>query len=143
MPISFEPDGSISFHVVVGIGSERSGEADLLELIIGPEHISGQCCVDRSARMIGRLAEGVDVFRWHAPPPRHRYEPHREYAGHLPQRADGWLDPQARIEVWQAAKVKYAEKQPALEAVFFAIVGDDGQDDAGNDRNVGTTSKEQ
>ena len=37
------------------------------------------------------------------------------------------------------AKVEYVEKQPTLEDVFFAIVGDDGKDDdAGNDRNVGT-----
>ena len=100
------------------------------------------------------------------------------------------LDPQARIEVWQAvkklaeqgttvllttqqleeaeqladriailhegrivvngtlaelkqllppAKVEYVEKQPTLEDVFFAIVGDDGKDgDEGNDRRVGT-----
>ena len=37
------------------------------------------------------------------------------------------------------AKVEYVEKQPTLEDVFFAIVGDDGKDgDEGNDRNVGT-----
>jgi ABC-2 type transport system ATP-binding protein len=100
------------------------------------------------------------------------------------------LDPQARIEVWQAvkelaehgttvllttqyldeaehladriailqvgriivngtltqlkqllppAKVEYVEKQPTLEDVFLAIVGDDGKDGgAGNDRTVGT-----
>jgi ABC-2 type transport system ATP-binding protein len=100
------------------------------------------------------------------------------------------LDPQARIEVWQAikelaghgttvllttqyldeaeqladriailhrglipvngtltelkqllppAKVVYVEKQPTLEDVFLAIVGDDGKHgEAGNDRNVGT-----
>ena len=41
------------------------------------------------------------------------------------------------------AKVEYVEKQPTLEDVFFAIVGDDGKDgdedgDAANDRNVGT-----
>ena len=37
------------------------------------------------------------------------------------------------------AKVEYVEKQPTLEDVFFAIVGDDGKDgDAGNDRSVGT-----
>ena len=99
------------------------------------------------------------------------------------------LDPQARIEVWQAVKelaehgttvllttqyldeaeqladriailhegriivngtltelkqllppvkVEYVEKQPTLEDVFLAIVGDDGKDgDAGNDRSVG------
>ena len=105
------------------------------------------------------------------------------------------LDPQARIEVWQAvkelaahgttvllttqyldeaeqladriailhegriivngtltelkqllppAKVEYVEKEPTLEAVFLAIVGDDGKaGDAGNDRSVARTSKEQ
>ena len=37
------------------------------------------------------------------------------------------------------AKVEYVEKQPTLEDVFFAIVGDGGKDgDAGNDRSVGT-----
>jgi ABC-2 type transport system ATP-binding protein len=104
------------------------------------------------------------------------------------------LDPQARIEVWQAvrelagrgttvllttqyldeaeqladriailhqgriivngtlaelkqllppAKVEYVEKQPTLEDVFFAIVGDDGEDDDGAGRSVSTTRKEQ
>ena len=105
------------------------------------------------------------------------------------------LDPQARIEVWQAVKelaehgttvllttqyldeaeqladriailhegriivngtlaelkqllppatVEYVEKQPTLEDVFLAIVGDDGKaGDAGNDRSVARTSKEQ
>ena len=34
---------------------------------------------------------------------------------------------------------EYVEKQPTLEDVFLAIVGDDGKDgDAGNDRGVGT-----
>jgi ABC-2 type transport system ATP-binding protein len=37
------------------------------------------------------------------------------------------------------AKVEYVEKQPTLEDVFLAIVGDEGKDgDAGNDRSVGT-----
>jgi ABC-2 type transport system ATP-binding protein len=37
------------------------------------------------------------------------------------------------------ATVEYVEKQPTLEDVFLAIVGDDGKDgDAGNDRSVGT-----
>ena len=42
------------------------------------------------------------------------------------------------------AKVEYVEKQPTLEDVFLAIVGDDSkEDDAGNDRSVARTSKEQ
>src|SRR5262249_28266423 len=105
------------------------------------------------------------------------------------------LDPQARIEVWQAvreltkhgttvllttqyleeaeqladriailnkgriivngtltelkqllppAKVEYVEKQPTLEDVFLAIVGEDSKDsDADNDRTPARTSKEQ
>jgi ABC-2 type transport system ATP-binding protein len=37
------------------------------------------------------------------------------------------------------AKVEYVEKQPTLEDVFFAIVGDDGKHgEAGNDRSVAT-----
>ena len=37
------------------------------------------------------------------------------------------------------AKVEYVEKQPTLEDVFLAIVGDGGKnDDADNDRSVGT-----
>jgi ABC-2 type transport system ATP-binding protein len=37
------------------------------------------------------------------------------------------------------AKVEYVEKQPTLEDVFLAIVGDDGEDgDTGNGRSVGT-----
>ena len=42
------------------------------------------------------------------------------------------------------AKVEYVEKQPTIEDVFLAIVADDGkEDDAGNDRSVARTSKEQ
>jgi len=42
------------------------------------------------------------------------------------------------------ARVEYVEKQPTLEDVFLAIVGDDGKDgDAGNDRSAARTSKEQ
>jgi len=42
------------------------------------------------------------------------------------------------------AKVEYVEKQPTLEEVFLAIVGDDGSHgDAGNERHVGTMSEEQ
>ena len=40
------------------------------------------------------------------------------------------------------AKVEYVEKQPTLEDVFFAIVGGDAVN-AGDDRSVGTTTKEQ
>jgi ABC-2 type transport system ATP-binding protein len=46
------------------------------------------------------------------------------------------------------AKVEYVEKQPTLEDVFFAIVGDNGQDGNGNDNTAtadasAQTSKEQ
>ena len=36
------------------------------------------------------------------------------------------------------AKVEYVEKQPTLEDVFLAIVGDGEVGDAGNDRTFGT-----
>ena len=124
-------------------------------------------------------APGVDLLRWHAPPPRHRDEPDREPAGHLPRRAEAGLDPrgasrcgrpsgtspagttvllttqsldeaekladriailhQGRIivngtltelkQLLPPAKVEYVEKQPTLEDVFFAIVGDNGKHD--------------
>ena len=39
-------------------------------------------------------------------------------------------------------KVEYVEKQPTLQDVFFAIVGDDGNgSDASNDRSTGTDKK--
>ena len=42
------------------------------------------------------------------------------------------------------AKLEYVEKQPTLEDVFLAIVGDDHKDGgAGNERSVATTSEEQ
>ena len=42
------------------------------------------------------------------------------------------------------AKVEYVEKQPTLEDVFLAIVGDDGKDgDASSHRGSARTSKEQ
>jgi len=42
------------------------------------------------------------------------------------------------------AKVEYVEKQPTLEDVFLAIVGDDGKDgDAGKNRSAVTEATEQ
>jgi ABC-2 type transport system ATP-binding protein len=41
------------------------------------------------------------------------------------------------------AEVEYVEKQPTLEDVFLAIVGNDGKDADAGDRSVGTTSMEQ
>ncbi|MFI0452712.1 ABC transporter ATP-binding protein [Actinomadura sp. 6N118] len=46
-------------------------------------------------------------------------------------------------QIFPPAEVEYVEKQPSLEDVFFAIVGDTGKGDTGNGRGVGTTSKEQ
>ena len=47
------------------------------------------------------FAEGGDVFGWHAPPPRHRDEPHRNpRSSSSTSRRPGSI--QARIEVWQA-----------------------------------------
>jgi len=41
------------------------------------------------------------------------------------------------------AKVEYVEKQPTLEDVFLAIVGDQGrQVETGDDRSVGTEEEE-
>ena len=40
-----------------------------------------------------RRAAGIDLFRWHAPPSRHRDEPHRYSADHLSRRTDHWPRP--------------------------------------------------
>ena len=53
----------------------------------GPGHDRGRPARALLADRRGR-AEGVDLLGWHAPPPRHRDEPHRGPAGHLPRRAD-------------------------------------------------------
>jgi hypothetical protein len=39
MTINREPDGSVSFRVIIGAGAGRAGECHLVELIISPEHI--------------------------------------------------------------------------------------------------------
>jgi len=38
------------------------------------------------------------------------------------------------------AKVEYVEKQPTLEDVFFALVGDDGKDDKDSDAHKSATT---
>lgn len=38
--ISPEPDGRVSFRVLIGTGAEQAGDRDLLELIISSEHLS-------------------------------------------------------------------------------------------------------
>jgi len=53
--------------------------------------------------------------------------------------ADGTLAELRRL--LPPATIEYVEKQPTLEDVFLAIVGDDGK--AGSDRGVGTESREQ
>lgn len=39
LEISSEPDGKLSFRVIVGADDGRSPGFDLVELIIGPEHL--------------------------------------------------------------------------------------------------------
>jgi hypothetical protein len=39
MTITLEPDGRLSFRVLVGAQSGRDGGCDMIELIISPEHI--------------------------------------------------------------------------------------------------------
>ncbi|GAB3741062.1 ABC transporter ATP-binding protein [Amycolatopsis oliviviridis] len=45
-------------------------------------------------------------------------------------------------QVLPPAKVEYVEKKPTLDDIFLAIVGRDSNDSAGNERSVGSTSKE-
>jgi ABC-2 type transport system ATP-binding protein len=42
-------------------------------------------------------------------------------------------------QLFPPAKVEYVEKQPSLEDIFLAIVGDTAKDDAGNDRSTART----
>ena len=144
-----------------------------------PGHDRGRPARPLLAHRRGR-PEGGDVLGWHAPPPRHRDEPDREPAGHLPRRADDRARPRRRAsrcgrpsrsspssgttvllttqyldeaeqladriailhegriivngtlaelkQLLPPAKVEYVEKQPTLEDVFLALVGDDGKD---------------
>jgi hypothetical protein len=39
MTITPEPDGRISFRVLISADSERTGRCDRIELIISPEHV--------------------------------------------------------------------------------------------------------
>ncbi len=51
MAITREPDGRVSFRVVVGGDSRRSAECDLVELIISPEHVErALAAIDVGAR---------------------------------------------------------------------------------------------
>jgi hypothetical protein len=52
-----EPGGGLSFRVLIGVDGEQTGEGDLLELIIGAEHIAdlGQALVSYRARRAGDL----------------------------------------------------------------------------------------
>ena len=125
--------------------------------------------------------QGGDVLGRHATPARHRDEPDRQPAGHLPRRADDrprpagahrgvadrqgtrqggttvllttqYLDEAEQLadriailhegtiiqngtlaelkQLLPPAKVEYVEKQPSLEDVFLALVGDTGETDA-------------
>jgi hypothetical protein len=38
--ITAEPDGRVSFRVLIGAASGRPSECDVIELIISPEHVS-------------------------------------------------------------------------------------------------------
>jgi hypothetical protein len=40
MTITPEPGGSLSLRVIIGVGGGRTGQQDLLELIISSEHIA-------------------------------------------------------------------------------------------------------
>lgn len=40
MIITSQPDGKVSFRVLIGTDSGRPSECDLVELIIRPEHVS-------------------------------------------------------------------------------------------------------
>jgi hypothetical protein len=53
MTINSEPDGSMSFRVIIGAGSRQAGERDLLELIISPE-----CIGDLNRILAAHGAEG-------------------------------------------------------------------------------------
>ncbi len=39
MTVTAEPDGRLSFRVLVGTDSDRSSGCDVVELIISPEHV--------------------------------------------------------------------------------------------------------
>jgi hypothetical protein len=56
-----EPGGGLSFRVLIGLDGEETAECDLLELIIGADHIAdlGQALVDSRAGRAGDLDPAV------------------------------------------------------------------------------------
>lgn len=57
MMILPEPGGGLSFRVLIGVDGEQTAECDLLELVIGAEHIAdlGQALVGYGAGRAGDL----------------------------------------------------------------------------------------
>lgn len=66
MTVHAEPDGSVSFRVVIGSRDEYAGKRDVLELIIGAEHVRsiGRALADGDATIIG-YSEPVRTFPCH------------------------------------------------------------------------------
>jgi hypothetical protein len=50
-----EPGGGLSLRILIGVNSEQTAECDLLELIIGAEHIA-----DLGQALVGYEAGGAD-----------------------------------------------------------------------------------
>jgi hypothetical protein len=53
MTINPEPDGGLSFRVVIGTASENAIECDQLELIVSSEHVAN----------LGRVLDGYETQR--------------------------------------------------------------------------------
>jgi hypothetical protein len=66
MTITAQPDGKMSFRVLIGADSERSSGYDLIELIISPEHVSHALASAKISSLAGtKTADKLPTFPCH------------------------------------------------------------------------------
>jgi hypothetical protein len=66
MTITLEPDGRMSFRVIVSADGERTDRGDRIELIINPEHVRQALAVTETRRAASaRITDELPTFPCH------------------------------------------------------------------------------